>query len=400
MQLFNSKTITRLLALFMIVVLALGCFAGCGNDNISDDDDDDKGSSKGDLVKYEWDGLIYFLDEDFGKPTTGTYAMHTDGDMTAIVAGAPAKDGITNSASAARAYVNQVASLCESIKTEAKNGVSYTIMVLEDGTTEIRGFYVHEDYAWEFYIITYDYDAYGEEMISYVTSAEIDKDYQHTDNNGNGDNSGNSGSIENSGNTGSSDTPITPNPPVDPNPGTPSDPSPGDLVKYDWDGLTYYLGAGYTTTELGRYVMHAHGENAIVVIGGSAPSDVTNSRSFAQKYIDDMAEEGYTGQLYQENGVYYTVVSWNDGTTEARAFYIYNGYGWNICATTYDFNEYGPDLIKYVISGEIDPNYQHEDSSGTSGGTSSGDSSGNTAPSPIDPNYGQSTVYTCVPRLG
>lgn len=404
MKLFKSQNWLRLLALAMVFCLAMGCLAGCSGDTGSDDDDDGKGNSGGDLVKYEWDGLIYYLDEDFGKPTTsaGNYAMHTDGDLTLIVAGAAAENGITDSSSAAQAYVSNVQSACKSIEIKNKDGVYYTVMKLDDGTTETRGFYVYNGYAWNYYIITYDYDEYSQEMISYVTSAEINKDYQHGDNSsntGNSDNSGNSGNSGNSSNSGSNG-----------NSGSSGNSSTVGLTKHEWDGLTYYLRDSYSTTDGGDYVMHVSGDTSVMIVSGELKDGINDAYSFAQLYVSDMASNGYKAQLASANGVYYTVSDWGDGTTEVRGFYVYNGYGWCIYGTTYDYDVDGANLITYATSGEIDENYQHHTSGGTSGSTSSHSSTGsdstdsgssgngNVTPNPNAPTVSNEvTVYTYVP---
>ena len=118
-------------------------------------------------------------------------------------------------------------------------------------------------------------------------------------------------------------------------------------------------------------MMHSNGSTAIMVTSGEAPDGVTDDRSFAELYVSEVQDASYSAQLGTSSGIPYTVTEWNDGTTEVRAFYIYNNYGWSICATTYDYTSESNELIQCVTSGVIDKNYQHNTGSGSGGGSSS-----------------------------
>ena len=414
MQLFNSKTIKRLLALIMIVVLALGCFVGCsGSDGGKDDDDEEESSTNSDKVRHEWNGLIYYLGEDYELSNIGgdAYATHRNGTLTVIVADLTTPDGVTDSESYAQHYADEISASAESVSVKSKNNVYYIVCDYGDGTKEARAFYVAGDHCWMMYITSYDYDEYSSQIVSIVTSAKIDEDYQYNADNNSGnnsdDNSGSSGtpstpntgdnssssgsnsdnSGNNSGNSGTSSTPNTDN-----NSGTSGSLS---LVKHEWDGLTYYLRDTYSTTQSESSVMHASGTTVVMVVSGELQDSSLDAEAFAQLYVDTALANNFTSQRYYANGVYYAVTDWNDGTTEVRGFYAYNGYGWCIYGTTYDYDVDAANLITYVTSGEIDKNYQHSSSSG------SGSSSNTTTDGTVSPNQptvsDQVTVYAYVP---
>ena len=407
MALFSRKNFSKVLALVMAICLILSCFAGCSGDSGSNSN-----NYKGDKVKYEWNGLIYYLDKDFKDTNIGgsEYASHNDGDLVVVVSDDATPAGVTDSSSYAQQYAAGVNSQLASVKVESKNGISYTICDFGDGFKEARAFYVNGDHAWMFYVTTGNFNSRSDEIITMITSAEIDKDYQYTNSGSNtGNNSGNSGSStvtpsEPGNNGGSTVTPSEPDNNGNNNGGNSNNGNaPSGLVAHEWEGLTYYLRSSYSSTATESYAMHVSGDTTVMVISGKAPAGATDSRSFAQLYINDMAEDNFTAQLSVANGVHYTVTDWGDGTTEVRGFYVYNGYAWNIYGTTYDYDVDGTNLITYATTGQIDENYQHDtdsgDNSGSNSGTSGGSSgSGNVAPSPNDPGTsGNVTVYTYVP---
>lgn len=372
MQHFTSKKLLRVLAMVLVLVMALGCFAACGNDGSHNGgkDDDDKGSSNGNKVSYEWNGLRYSLSKDFKDTGIGgdQYGSYSNDTLILTVADDTTPDGVTDSQSYARYYENQMSSI-GSVSVASANGVYYTVVDYGDGTMEARGFYVDGDHCWVMYITSYDYEQHSSKIVSIITSGTIGS---YSGNNGGSDTGNNSGSNGNTGNNGNSGNISTPD--------QPNLPTPGDMNQHSFEGLTYYIGKEYSASNNGSYMMHSNGSTAIMVVSGKAPNGVADAKAFAQLYIGDMAESDFTCKLDSSNGVPYTVTEWGDGTTEVRAFYLYNGYGWNIYATSYDYSSESSELIRYVTSGVIDKNYQHN--------TGNGDSSnnGNTSPNnPVDP---------------
>ena len=382
MQLFNSKSITRLLALIMIVVLALGCLAGCSGSNGGKDDDDEKSSSSGDRVKYEWNGLIYYLGEDFKTDDGYNYAKHRTDDLTVVVSDDVTPGNVTDSASYAQHYADIIESNAESVSVKSKNSVYYTISDFGNSVIEAQGYYVNGDHCWMINVTTNKYDEHSSEILSIITSAKIDEDFEYTTggtgSTGNTDNSGTSGtpSTGNTGNTGS--TGSTDNSGIS---GTVA------LVEHEWDGLTYYLRDTYSTKLSSSSATHVSGDTVVIVVSGELQDPSMDAEAFAQLYVDTALASNFTSQRYFANGVYYSVTDWDDSTTEIRGFYAYNGYGWCIYGTTYDYDVDAANLITYVTSGVIDTSYQHTTSGGTTGST--------TTNQPVTSNT--ITVYAYVP---
>ena len=174
------------------------------------------------------------------------------------------------------------------------------------------------------------------------------------------------------------------------------------LTKHSWDGLDYYLSENYSTSQSESYVSHAYNNISVIVVGGKAPTGASSSKEFAKLYMKDLSDNGYTCQLYHNGDISYTYTIWGDGTVEARGFYVYNGYGWVIYATTtlsnYMDNE--DELVNYVTNGVIDPYYVHEEEDNTdNGGNNNTDPTDPTPsnPSTSDPHPNQTDVYTLVP---
>ena len=372
MQNTTYKKILRTLAMILVLALALGCFAACDRDTGKDKDDerDNKGSSSG-LVNYQWNGLHYELTAEYKDMSGDDYAFYQINNWSLVVADETTPDGVTDSQSYANYYKNTKGSNFKTISVNTQNHVSYIIGDYGDGTKEVRGFYVNGNHCWVMYISCYTED-YSDDFISVVVSGTIDKNYQYTPDNGNTETPGNTQQPSNPDPKPPMEDPAnpTPKPPVE-------EPTPGEKNQHSFDGLTYYLDKAYNATNNGDYMIHSNGSTVIMVVSGEAPAGVTDSKSFAQLYASEVADAGYSAQTGSSNGVYYTVTEWADGTTEVRSFYLYNGYGWSIYATSYDYASESSELIHCVTSGVIDKNYQHNN--GSSGG-----SSGNTTP-PVDP---------------
>ena len=379
MQNTNLKKLLRVLALILILALTLGCFAACGNDNNSDDEDEDEdkrsSTGTGKLIQHSWKGLNFELPDNYEDMSNEGYAFYRAETVSLCVSDETTPANITDSQSYANYFKNTNGTNYKTISVSSKNGVYYTVGDYADGTTEVRAFYVNGNHCWVMYTSCYT-ENYSDDQISLVTCGTIDKSYQYTP-----DDSGS----EYPGPTQKPSTPPAEQPTV-PDPKPPVEqPTKPQLKQYSFEGLTYKIGEDYNATNTGDSITHSNGSTAILVVSGWTPDNVTDSNSFAQYFANEAASAGYSSQKMSSNGVAYTVTDWNDGTIEVRGFYVYNGYGWSIYATTMKYASESDLLIQYVTSGVIDKNYDH---------------STNPTPTPTPtptPDEGTINVYTLVP---
>ena len=363
---FNRKTLLRILAMIMVLVMTLGCLAACGKDNDSSDEEEEeeKSNNTGKLSSYSWKGLNFQLSDEYENLTVEGYAFYRTESWSLCVSDETTPDGVTDSQSYANHFKTTKGSQFSTISVNSKNGVYYTVGDYTDGTKEARGFYVNGNHCWVMYI-TCPAENYSDDAISVVIGGTIDKSYQYT---------------PDENNTHQPSVPTTP--PVE-QPTTPpvEQPTTPPVEQYSFEGLTYKIGEDYNATNTGDSMTHSNGSTAILVVSGWAPDNVTDSNSFAQYFANEAASAGYSSQKKSSNGIAYTVTDWNDGTIEVRGFYVYNDYGWSIYATTMKYDSESDLLVDYVTSGVIDKNYDHGDNGGTT----------------PTPDEGTINVYTLVP---
>lgn len=395
MQNTNHKKFLRILAMILVLVMTLCCLAACGNDNDRDDDKDDaedtKSSSK--LVSYQWKGLMFQLSSDYQDMSGSDYGFYKIDTASLCVSDATTPNGVTDSQSYANHYKNTKINNYESLSVNSQNGVYYAVGNYDDGTKEVRGFYVNGDHCWMMYISCYT-ENYSDDFVSVVTSGKIDKSYQYTPGNANTQQPGTTDTPDNNNNNNNN------------NNNTPQQPSTPSLKQHSYEGLTYKLGEDYTATDNGGSILYSNGSTAIIVTGGETPNNITNSSNFADFFISSAEASGYFPQKGSYNGISYTVTDWNDGTIEVRSYYVYNGYGWSIYATTEKYAIEGDLLVQYVTSGVIDKNYDHSNSGNNNGsqpeinnGSSDNNAGRPQTPTPAPtPDDGTIYVYTLVPN--
>ena len=83
----------------------------------------------------------------------------------------------------------------------------------------------------------------------------------------------------------------------------------------------------------------------------TANNAFTDTYEYLEDYMQQMTAMGNTCQIYESNGVYYTLTHWWYGHHEIRAFYMMDGYVLTIHGRTTEYSEEIPALIDYVTSG-------------------------------------------------
>ena len=370
MYISSHKKLLRILAMILVLALTLGCLAACGNDNSNDEEDEDKGdkgSSTGKLVQHSWKGLNFELPDNYEDMSNEGYAFFRTNTVSICVSDETTPANITDSQGFANYYKNTQGTNYKTISISSKDGVYYTVGDYGDGTMEVRGFYVNGNHCWFMYTSCYT-ENYSDDQISLVTCGTIDKSYQYTpDDNGS----------EYPGPTSKPSTPSTPLTP-DPKPQQPSTPS---LKQHSYEGLSYKLGEDYSGTNTGSSMQYSNGSTTINVVSSYLPDGVTDTSSWADRFMKNAQDEGYSSTKNIYNSVYCVITNLDNNTKFITGFYAYNGYGWAIQATTYNYATEGDLLIQYVTSGVIDKSYPHAPNPST----------------PSTPDDGQLHVYTLVP---
>ena len=128
-------------------------------------------------------------------------------------------------------------------------------------------------------------------------------------------------------------------------------------------------------------MQYSNGSTTINVISSYLPDGVTDTSSWADRFMKNAQDEGYSSTKNIYNSVYCVITNLDNNTKFITGFYAYNGYGWAIQATTYNYATEGDLLIQYVTSGVIDKSYPHAPNPST----------------PSTPDDGQLHVYTLVP---
>lgn len=125
-----------------------------------------------------------------------------------------------------------------------------------------------------------------------------------------------------------------------------------DVVRCSWRGLRYYVGSEYSTEFNDSYVFHTKDESNLTVEYYTANNAFTDTYEYLEDYMQQMTAMGNTCQIYESNGVYYTLTHWWYGHHEIRAFYMMDGYVLTIHGRTTEYSEEIPALIDYVTSGK------------------------------------------------
>lgn len=331
----NNKTFLRIFTMVIVLAMTLSCLAACGIDGGNTAGNDHRGNSDKNTIDYEWNGLHYSLSKDYTDAQVGgdQYASYVSGSLMLIVDDDVTPEGVTDSQSYAAHYENEKKAYFE-ISVKSKNGIYYTVMDCGDGTKEARAFYVDGKRCWVMAITSYDFDQHLNSIVAIITSGTIGQYDDSTDE----ENNATSSTSPSQNNTSTPSTvPTVPN----------------DMIQHSYHGLSYFLGKDYNAIDLGEYMMHSNGSVSIIVTFGTTPEGVTDSRSYADQFVSETENAGYTCTRRYQNGVHYTITDWNDGSTEVRAFYVQDGYCWIIYATSMNYTSESATLIQYVTSGVI-----------------------------------------------
>ncbi len=196
MKLFNSKLLVRLLALLLAFGMIAGFFAGCAQSD-EDDDDDDRGSDRKDKdeqddededepegIAYTFNGLTYYLSEDFSDNQSdySDEASHESDNATVMITGGPMDEvtgggsTISNSQEFGEFFSDFMG---DDVTLDTKNKVCYAVAEI-DGEKAYVGFYIKGNYGW-LIMATPDGDADEDELIDIVTSGKIDKNFDSGD---------------------------------------------------------------------------------------------------------------------------------------------------------------------------------------------------------------------------
>lgn len=205
----KKYTIIKILALILALGMMMGCLAACsdkgddnnGGNNNGGNNNNAKDPLRDGLKSYTFDGLTFYLSEDFQKSELSTAESQMfigNNTVVATIFGESAPSGVTNSLEYARHYSNSLDGQGHSITISLQNDIYYAITDFGDGFTEVRGFYVHNGYCWAIYL-TIPGTNVDQAYVNYATLGQIDAN--HT-----GSNTGNNNNTQNTTTSGSKTT--------------------------------------------------------------------------------------------------------------------------------------------------------------------------------------------------
>ena len=150
-----------------------------------------------------------------------------------------------------------------------------------------------------------------------------------------------------------------------------------NTVTYEWNGLHYTLSKDFKDTGIGgdQYGSYSNDTLVLTVAADTTPEGVTNSKSFANYYKDQMSSVGSVS-ISSSNGISYAVVDYGDGTKEARAFYVDGDQCWVMYVTSYDYDQYSNEIISIITCGAIG----NPPDTGNNTGNNSNNSGNNSTP--------------------
>lgn len=186
MKSFNRNALARVLSLMLVLCMVIGCFAGCSKDKKSKEKD-----IRDELDDYTLNGLTYYIGEEFGRNESDeeNTAFHTndDEDMSIQVfcgsmdevAENMSVEKIRNSKQFAKEFTKLMDGIYD-CETDSANDVYYALLEIPGEGIQVCGFYVEDDYGW-IIIASSENEKDEDDLINYVTLAQIDKDFDADD---------------------------------------------------------------------------------------------------------------------------------------------------------------------------------------------------------------------------
>lgn len=274
----KKNTFFKILALILALGMMMGCLAACsdegGNNQQNNNNNNNNGKDplRDGLKSYTFDGLTFYLSEDFQKSELSTADAQTfigNNSAIATIFGEAAPSGVTTSLEYARHYSNSLDGQGHSITISVENDVYYAVTDFGDGFSEVRGFYVHNGYCWAIYL-TVPSSTVPQEYVTYVTLGQIDENHSHSGSSAGNNNNGTTGTTENPNNSGNKET-VTVYALVPNSWGTPGCwawKDGGDNVFSAWPGQSMTKSGTYYTVEINSWADY-------VIINGNSGSTQT-----------------------------------------------------------------------------------------------------------------------------
>lgn len=273
---------------------------------------------RAELKKYSAGGLHLYLSRDFDKDDEdedGAYFETRDVDLT--VTWGPLED-VKNSAEFARLYKKSLDGDFESLESDKKFGITYMVVTYDEDDVAVLGFYVQDDYGWIIEAVTDEYDELGEDLINYVTLAEIDEDFV---------------------------------PPKDSQ-------TEVQVVEKDFAGLYLTMNSTFEVVDFDEYAYFtAEGMEICVQLTSLTAQGVTSSQEFANAYAKTMeAMDWETLEVKsKDNSFYYVLMISDSKLVNVVGLYAHGDTAWVVTGETRDYDNDTELLTDYVTSGRIVP---------------------------------------------
>lgn len=264
------------------------------------------------LTEFETYGLYLYLNDGFEEVERGDDgAVFESADLDLLVFWSSVTD--SSALSYAQSYETLQKDNFERIERSLLYGTPYTVAYQGNKVT-LTGFYVKGGYGWMVQIVTREFEARKDELINYVTLAQVDPTFE---------------------------------PPVS---------EQNQTQEFVFLGLGLTMDSTLTAVDNDDYCIYKNDNIMVVVQFTETPSALT-SKEYAEAVLNDNQESDWT-QIYMDtmDDVFYYVAMADDmGMVTLKGMYVYEGVGWIVDIDTQEGEKYALAMMEYITSGRIIP---------------------------------------------